>query len=537
MMKKPIADDTSPQPFRQLTAERFLNMFVEQAGRMADGATCDALPAFIQKVVLSSSNLLEQNYRNQLQISGQLTREQYAELIVELKNAIGGKFYINEMNDNQIFLFTDRCPFGDIVENAPGLCHMTSSIFGGIAARNFGYAKVELKKRIALGSGHCEICIHSDPAKAEDVIGDEYFSDGHQVIAEVCAPSDVQKRIEERLHALWQRERPCQPSGKLEEAPTLVAQSPAMLKLLDSIETVAPTRVTVLLSGETGVGKEMMAKAIHCMSPRRNEPFIAVNCGSIPSELVESELFGHESGAFTDAKTLRLGKFERANGGTLFLDEADCLSPRAQMALLRVLQEQRFERVGGQVAIACDVRVIAATNQNLVELISQNKFREDLYYRLNVISLTIPPLRERKDDIPALTECLLDRFQKRYSKEKRRITQAGMQSLIDYSWWGNVRELENVLERSYLFARDNLIDHILFDLDYSGSGSKLDDVVDLKYLKQKAADDVEKQILSQALRKHKGKVAKVAESIGLTPRAIYQKLKQHQLDVSNYKRD
>ncbi len=523
------------KPFKQLTTESYLNTFIEQASNMSDGATCDTLQAFIQKIVLSSSNLLEESYRNQLNISGQLTREQYAELIVTLKNTIGGKFSVSEITDNKISLHTDRCPFGEIIENAPALCHMTSSIFGGIAARNYGYAKVELKKRIALGSNHCEICIHSDPAEAEEIIGDEYFSDGHHVIAEVRAPSEVQKRIEKRLHELWKREQDGQLLVDLKEAPKLVAQSPIMLKLLDSIETIAPTRVTVLLSGETGVGKEVMAKAIHCMSPRSNKPFIAINCGSIPSELVESELFGHESGAFTDAKTRQLGKFERANGGTLFLDEVDSLSPKAQISLLRVLQEQKFERVGGQTAITCDVRVIAATNQNLINLVKQNKFRKDLFYRLNVISLIIPPLRERKADIPVLTECLLDRFQQRYSSEKREVTHAGMELLTGYSWEGNVRELENVLERSYLFAKNNVINHILFDLDPSQSTYSDNKKINLKALKLKAANDVEKQVLVNTLVKYKGKIPDVAESVGMTTRAIYQKLKLHRLDVDNYK--
>lgn len=533
--KHPMPDNTPLPVFDQLTAEGFLNTFIEQAGSMAEGATCDTLQSFIQKVVLSSSDLLEDSYRQQFAISGQLTREQYAELIVTLKNAIGGRFKVSHKDDDKITLYTDRCPFGDLVENAPGLCHMTSSIFGGIAARNFGYAKVELKKRIALGSDHCEISIHNDPAKAENVVGDEYFSDGRQVIAEVRAPSNVQKRIEERLHTLWKREHTQSLSADIEEAPKLVAQSPIMLKLLDSIETVAPTQVTVLLSGETGVGKEVMAKAIHCMSPRINQPFITVNCGSIPTELIESELFGHELGAFTDAKTRQLGKFERADGGTLFLDEVDSLSPKAQIALLRVLQERRFERVGGQRTLVCNVRVIAATNQNLSQLVKQQIFRKDLFYRLNVISLTIPPLRQRKEDIPVLTECLLDRFQKRYVSEKKQITPTSMQSLVSYEWEGNVRELENVLERSYLFAHNNLIDHILFDLNpveaVNGEGSP----VDLKQLKQQAADAVEKQVLSQALMQYNGKVTQVAEAIGLTPRAIYQKIKWHQLELDEYK--
>lgn len=529
-------DQDEVQPFEQLTAEKYLNGFVEQAAKMAKEVSCsNNVQEFIQRIVLSSSDSLEESYRDQLDISGPLTNDQYAELIVKLKNSIGGDFSVTEITDERISLRANRCPFGDTVKKTPALCQMTSSIFGGIAARNYGYAKVELKKQIALGSSHCEICIHKDPSLSETIDGNEYFSDGHQVISEIRAPSDVQKRIEKRLHEFWKREQTEKHVNNHKNIPKLVAQSPTMLKLLSSIETVAPTNVTVLLSGETGVGKEVMAKAIHCMSSRIHKPFIAVNCGSIPSELVESELFGHETGAFTDAKKRKLGKFERANGGTLFLDEVDSLSPRAQTSLLRVLQEQQFERVGGQATISCDVRVIAATNANLMELSNKNQFRKDLFYRLNVISLVIPPLRERRDDIPALTEALLERFQQRYFLEKRSISNFGMQLLRHHPWEGNVRELENVLERSYLFAQNGIIEQILFDVNPKSNDDDLSGDVDLKALKQKAADEAEKQVLSKVLVNYKGKISKVAESTGLSVRAIYQKIKQHQLYIDDYK--
>ncbi len=523
----------NPRPFEHLTPERYLHLFIEQAGGMAQGVTCSTLEAFIQKIVLNSSEVLEDIYRNSHGIKGTLSMQQFGELLVNLKNTIGGQFEVAEQTDDCLRLKTSRCPFGASVESAPALCHMTSSIFGGIAARNYGYAKVELKKRIALGSDHCDICIHRNPASCEDVIGDEYFSDGIKVIAEVRAPSELQKRIEERLHTLWLKDHNPQPDTLPEEPPGLVAHSNAMLSVLKAVETIAPTRVPVLISGETGVGKEVIARAIHAMSPRRDAPFIAVNCGSIPLELVETELFGHEAGAYTDAKTAREGRFERADKGTLFLDEVDSLSPKAQVSLLRVLQEYRFERVGGKKLIACDARVIAATNLDLTEAVAAGRFRRDLFYRLNVVSLHIPPLRERPDDLVPLANQLLERFASRYQTDRKSLTNAAIATLYEHDWTGNVRELENVLERSFLFSEDRVIHRIFFDL-LPASPTELGRVPNIKDAKKQAADRVECQILQQALQHYAGKVDEVAAFLNLSTRAVYQKMQYHELDSRQY---
>jgi len=302
---------------------------------------------------------------------------------------------------------------------------------------------------------------------------------------------------------------------------------------LKTVETIAPTRVPVLLSGETGVGKEVIARAIHAMSPRRDAPFIAVNCGSIPLELVETELFGHEAGAYTDAKTAREGRFERADKGTLFLDEVDSLSPKAQVSLLRVLQEYRFERVGGKKLIACDARVIAATNQDLTEAVAAGRFRRDLFYRLNVVPLHIPPLRERPDDLVPLANQLLERFTKRYQTDRKSLTNAAIATLYEHDWTGNVRELENVLERSFLFSEDRVIHRIFFDLLPSATppGKALPDI---REAKKQAADRVEYQILQQALQQFSGKVDEVAAFLNLSSRAVYQKMQHHGLDSHQY---
>ena len=493
---------------------------------MAQGVTCSTLESFIQKIVLNSSEAIEDIYRNSHGLHSSLSMQQFAELLVNLKNTIGGRFEITELNEERINLKTTQCPFGSSVESAPALCHMTSSIFGGIAARNYGYAKVELKKRIALGSDYCDICIHRYPGKCEDIIGDEYFSDGFKVIAEVRAPSELQKRIEERLHSLWLKDNHQPVNAQIEAPPNLIASSDAMVSVLKSVDIIAPTCVPVLISGETGVGKEVIARAIHAMSPRNNAPFIAVNCGAIPMELVETELFGHEAGAYTDAKTAREGRFERADKGTLFLDEVDSLSLKAQVSLLRVLQEHSFERVGGQKLIPCNVRVIAATNQNLSEAVDAGQFRRDLFYRLNVVPLSIPPLRERADDLVPLANQLLERFAHRYQTDKKSLTSSAINALREYEWSGNIRELENVLERSFLFSEDKVIHRIFFDL-VPASSTKPDKITNIKNAKREAADKVERRIMEQALHQYKGNIDDVASFLNLSVRAVYQKMKYH----------
>jgi two-component system response regulator HydG len=514
--------------FEQMTSDDFLHMFIDEARRIAPFATCTSLQSFIRQVVFESSANLENRFRKEEHVHDRLDPQQYAELIVDLKNSIGGAFSVVEADTCGVHIHAERCPFGSLAETAPGLCHMTSSIFGGIAARNFGYAKVELVKRIAMGADSCDICIHLDPQAGRDAIGDEYFSDGHHVIAEVRAPDDLQRTIEERLHALWTQDSQGDEPVSAPERPRLVAESPQMRDLLSAVDTIAPTRATVLLQGETGVGKEVLAKSIHSMSPRLERPFVPVNCGSLPAELVESELFGHEAGAFTDAKQRRAGRFETANGGTLFLDEVDSLSPKAQVSLLRILQEGRFERVGGHRPISCDVRVIAASNRDLESLVAQGDFRKDLYYRLNVVPLHIPPLRERREDIAPLAGMMLARLGERYHCRAKDITPDVMRQLEEYDWPGNVRELENVLERACLFTKGDTLDRIAFSLAPPRAAPDAEDL-DLRALKKKAADNVERQVLVQSLEEQGGDVRAVAELLDMTPRAVYQKLTYHGL--------
>jgi transcriptional regulator with GAF, ATPase, and Fis domain len=232
----------------------------------------------------------------------------------------------------------------------------------------------------------------------------------------------------------------------------IIGQSPALQAVLDDVRKVAATDASVLITGETGTGKELIARAIHSSSRRKEKPLVKVNCAALPSGLVESELFGHEKGAFTGALARRLGRFELAQGGTIFLDEIGELPADTQAKLLRVLQEREFDRVGGTAPIRVDVRVLAATNRNLLQSVRDKAFREDLYYRLSVFPLHLPPLRERKEDITPLAHVLVDKFAARIGKRIEGIDKETMQRLIAYGWPGNIREMENVIERGVILA-------------------------------------------------------------------------------------
>jgi formate hydrogenlyase transcriptional activator len=237
------------------------------------------------------------------------------------------------------------------------------------------------------------------------------------------------------------------------ECEGIVGTSSALRGLLEEVRMVAPTGATVLIGGETGTGKELIARAIHMQSARRDRPFVKVNCASIPSELLESELFGHERGSFTGAIAQRIGRFESANGGTLFLDEIGELPLHLQTKLLRALQEQEFERVGGTRTIQVDVRIVAATNRDLKAMVEESKFRADLYYRLAVFPLHVPALRERREDIPALTRYFVQKYARRMDRDIESIPKEALEALTDYDWPGNIRELQNVIERSVVLTR------------------------------------------------------------------------------------
>jgi hypothetical protein len=317
--------------FSQLTSIGFLQTFVIELMDACEAAGTTQAEQLIERIARSAGRFFEEAFRDEYGVDQALDRERYADLIIGLKNKIGGNFSLMSSHADCIRVVNTRCPFGEGVKNSPKLCRMTSSVFGGIAARNFGYAKVVLEKRIALNHTGCEVAIYLNPEAAQDREGIEY-RDRPEMTAAQRQVGELQARIEERMHQIWCQMNIRRPALPEVERPAIVAKSPAMQGVLQVIETVAPTLATVLIRGETGVGKELVARAIHAMSERGYKPFIAVNCGAIPEGLVESVLFGHEKGAFTGAIEVHQGYFERADGGTLFLDEVDSLTPAVQTA-------------------------------------------------------------------------------------------------------------------------------------------------------------------------------------------------------------
>jgi DNA-binding NtrC family response regulator len=299
----------------------------------------------------------------------------------------------------------------------------------------------------------------------------------------------------------------------------IIGSSPAMQEIFATIMRVAPTRATVLLAGESGVGKDMIARAIHQHSPRKDRPFVKINCTAIPENLMESELFGYEKGAFTGANISKPGKFEQANTGTVMLDEIGDVPASVQVKLLRILQEREFERLGSNKTQQTDVRVIAATNVDLRAALEQGTFREDLYYRLNVVPMNIPPLRERKEDIPYL----VDHFVKKFGGE---ISEGALERLVSYHWPGNVRELENVIERSILLAKGPRVEADDIKIE-SGVGRSRPAFSAEAFLPEgMTLDQYEQSIIREALKRANGNKSQAARLLGLTRNALRYRLTQ-----------
>ncbi|MDM5270819.1 sigma 54-interacting transcriptional regulator [Sulfurovum sp. zt1-1] len=334
----------------------------------------------------------------------------------------------------------------------------------------------------------------------------------------------------------------------------IIGRSTAMQQIFSIIETVAPSDATILVRGETGTGKELIAAAVHNISPRKNGPFIKLNCAAISETLLESELFGHEKGAFTDAKEMRKGRFELADGGTLFLDEIGDITPALQVKLLRILQEQEFERVGGTKTIKTNVRLVAATNRNLEKMVKNGEFREDLFYRLNVIPVNLPPLRERYEDIQLLIEHYLKKYMREHHKEMY-FSKAALEILLEYPWPGNIRELQNTMERIVLICpqgelQPEMLNHVMpfnFQKMYMPQ-ERVEEpqktvehpVSDHEFsqghdehisLTKSSLQDMEKEAIIKALIENRGIQTKAAKQLGMSARQIGYKIKKYDIDL------
>ena len=332
--------------------------------------------------------------------------------------------------------------------------------------------------------------------------------------------------------ALESRELKLQHTQLLQEVSTnksldnIIGKSAEMQRLLTTVRKVADTKASVLITGESGVGKEVIADALHSLSGRHENACIKVHCAALSETLLESELFGHEKGAFTGADSLHKGRFELAHGGTIFLDEIGEINQSVQIKLLRVLQEKKFERVGGQQTIEVDVRVIAATNRNLEEEVKAGRFREDLYYRLNVIHLEVPPLRERKDDIPLLISAFLDEFNRENGKQIAGLSQAAKSAIFKYDWPGNIRELRNCMESAVVMASGSEI--ALEDLPPSVSKASRSEAISVPM--GITLEEAEKLIIEENLAANKGNKSKTADVLGIGRKTLHRKLAEYGID-------
>ena len=319
---------------------------------------------------------------------------------------------------------------------------------------------------------------------------------------------------------------------KVTSAYELIGQSKTILELKEMIRIVAPTNAWILIMGENGTGKELVARSIHYQSKRARRPFIEVNCAAIPEELIESELFGHEKGSFTGATAKKRGKFELAHEGTLFLDEVADMSLKAQAKILRILQEKKFERVGGNKFIDTDVRVLAATNKDLEKEMEAERFRQDLYYRLNVIPLTIAPLRDRKEDIPILAAQFVNDFCAKEGVEPKAISDDAIEVFMEHSWPGNVRELKNIMERLVIMTQGAEItaDDIPPLSKEVQTGEAMDTIFTYNSFR-KAKMEFEKKFIMKKLQENEGNISKTADSIGLERSNLHRKIKTHSLEA------
>ena len=374
------------------------------------------------------------------------------------------------------------------------------------------------------------------PACAEDELNGYFLFLQHVAQILASAVSTIREEIEERNALESENEMLRRQLGDRYSIDNMVGNCNSMRAVYEQIVQVADSAATVLVRGASGTGKELVARAIHFNSPRKNNAFISINCAALPENLIESELFGHEKGAFTGAAQQRKGRFELANGGTIFLDEIGDISPAVQVRLLRVLQEKTFERVGGNETISVNVRVVAATSRNLEEGMTNDTFREDLYYRLNVFPILLPPLRERKSDILLLADHFLQKYDKMYGKKMKRISTSAINMMMVYHWPGNVRELENCIERAVLTSSDGVIHGFnlppsLQTSDETRTSLLPENGADLKQM----VEAYEREILIDALKKHRGNAAAAARYLQTTQRILNYRIKNLGVEPKNYK--
>jgi DNA-binding NtrC family response regulator len=379
----------------------------------------------------------------------------------------------------------------------------------------------ELPVVMITAHGNEKIAVEAMKRGADDYVPKPFDNDEIRLVVKRCLERTALAR-ENR----WLRDRVEREFGMGQ----LIGSGPAMRQVFETVRKVAATDLTVLIRGESGTGKELVAQALHQHSARSEKPFVAVNCAAISRELVESELFGHEKGAFTGADARRAGRFESADGGTIFLDEIGDMAPATQAKVLRVLQERSFERVGGTRSLTVDVRVVAATHRDLEAEVKAGRFREDLYYRLKVVEIALPPLRERREDLPALATRFLEQVAGRLGRPPKALSEGALAALGRHGWPGNVRELRNTLEQAAVLAAGDTIE--ASDLRLPGGGEPAAAIGDesgagtFSDAKRQAVDAFERSFLLRALREHGGNISRTADAIGMVRQSLQQKIRE-----------
>lgn len=388
-----------------------------------------------------------------------------------------------------------------------------------------GMTGLELLKKIKEIDRNCVVILITAFASVPTAI--QALKDGaYDYVTKPIDPDELNNIVRNALESSKLKKENSTLKERLEDLSipeNLVGESPQMKRIIELIKTVSDSDSTVLIRGESGTGKEVVAKAIHHNSNRKYFPIITINCGALSESLLESELFGHEKGAFTGAHFRRKGKFEIANGGTIFLDEIGSISQKTQVELLRVIETKKFSRVGGNELVESDFRLITATNEPLEKLIEEGKFRKDLYYRLNVITISLPPLRERKQDIQILANFFLKKYTELMNKEIHSFSQKAMDFLLSYDFPGNVRELENTIERAIVIGKGNIIEVDDLSLENSGDDfSYEDDAIG-------SLEDVERKYIIKVLGENKWNISKCAEILGVERVTLYNKINKYGL--------
>jgi Nif-specific regulatory protein len=467
----------------------------------------------------------------------QLGRYKVGEGIIGQVVKTGTPTVVPRIDEEPLFLDRTR---SRAKENKEELCFICVPIKAGVEV----IGTLSADRRIAVFDEHGDKKLRR---KSDRIDLLQYYVDLLSIIAAMISQAVRLKQLddEQRVNGVHERAGRTAPSGfqlvdgeadeempEVERPANIIGNAKPMLSLFRMIDKIAKTSATALILGESGVGKELVANAIHFKSMREGKPFIKFNCAALPESIVESELFGHERGAFTGASAQRRGRFELADGGSIFLDEVGELSLPIQAKLLRIIQEKEFERLGGSKTIKTDVRIIAATNRNLEEQIREGSFREDLFYRLNIFPITVPPLRERKTDILLLADYFVEKFNKANHKGVRRISTTSIDMLMRYHWPGNVRELQNCIERAVILSEDNVIHgyHLPPSLQTAES-SGTPYTGDL----QQKLDAIEKEMIIEALKRTKGNMTKAATQLGLSDRIMGLRMKKFDIDYRKFR--